>query len=159
MARLPTPGQDSGSWGTVLNDFLLQAHTSTGGLTSAAVAAAVQDATSSNKGVVQLAGDFAGTAAVPAIAAGAVTGAKIANTTITDSNIAVGAAIAQSKIANLTSDLSSKLTASNNLSDVASVATARTNLSVPLATGFAAITVGTTAPGSPAVGDVWIDTN
>lgn len=30
MARLPTPGSDDGTWGTVLNDFLLQAHASNG---------------------------------------------------------------------------------------------------------------------------------
>lgn len=32
MSRLPTVGGDSGSWGDVLNDFLLVAHTSTGAL-------------------------------------------------------------------------------------------------------------------------------
>lgn len=36
---------------------------------------------------------------------------------------------------------------------------ARTNLAVPEASGFAKITVSTTAPTSPAVGDLWIDTN
>lgn len=159
MARLPTPGQDNGTWGTVLNDFLSQAHDSSGALLSSAVSAASSDATASGKGVVQLAGDLSGTAAAPAVAAGAITGAKIASTTISDSNIAVAAAIAQSKIANLTTDLSAKLTASNNLSDVTNAATARTNLAVPRGVGFATITVGTTAPGSPAVGDVWIDTN
>lgn len=30
MARLPTVGSDEGSWGTVLNDFLTEAHTSDG---------------------------------------------------------------------------------------------------------------------------------
>lgn len=32
MTRLPTPGQDSGEWGDILNDFLGQAHTSTGAI-------------------------------------------------------------------------------------------------------------------------------
>jgi hypothetical protein len=31
MARLPQPGADNGTWGDILNDFLLQAHT-TGGV-------------------------------------------------------------------------------------------------------------------------------
>lgn len=53
-----------------------------------AVSSAVPDATDTVKGKLQLAGDLSGTAAAPVIAAGAVTGAKIANTTITDSNIA-----------------------------------------------------------------------
>lgn len=32
MARLPTPGSDDGTWGGVLNDFLLQAHNDSGAL-------------------------------------------------------------------------------------------------------------------------------
>ncbi len=122
MARLPISGQDSGTWGDVLNDFLGQAHVTDGSLKPSAVSAAI-------------------------------------GSSLTDSNIAAGAAIAQSKIAGLTADLSAKLTASNNLSDVVSAATARTNLGVPSATGFANITVGTTAPSSPSVGDIWVDTN
>ncbi len=30
MARLPTPGGDSGNWGDILNEFLQTGHTSTG---------------------------------------------------------------------------------------------------------------------------------
>ncbi|MGF7228757.1 MAG: beta strand repeat-containing protein [Candidatus Saccharibacteria bacterium] len=37
MSRLPMPGQDDGTWGSVLNDFLLQSHTTAGALTTAAV--------------------------------------------------------------------------------------------------------------------------
>ena len=32
MARLPVPGADNGNWGDILNDYLLQAHTSSGSL-------------------------------------------------------------------------------------------------------------------------------
>lgn len=32
MSRLPTPGSDAGDWGTILNDFLTQAHASDGSL-------------------------------------------------------------------------------------------------------------------------------
>jgi hypothetical protein len=46
------------------------------------------DATTSSKGVVQLAGDLTGTAAAPTIATGAVTSAKIADGTITDVDVA-----------------------------------------------------------------------
>lgn len=133
MPRLPIPGQDSGTWGSVLNDFLAQSHDASGNLLPSAVSAGIANSS--------------------------ITGAQIANTTITDANVATNAAIAQSKINNLTTDLSSKLTAANNLSDVASAATARTNLSVAQSVGFTKITVGTVAPSSPAVGDVWIDTN
>ncbi|HEV2412219.1 MAG TPA: hypothetical protein VGS28_00230 [Candidatus Saccharimonadales bacterium] len=37
MARLPTPGGDSGSWGTILNGFLQVSHNADGTLQSAAV--------------------------------------------------------------------------------------------------------------------------
>ena len=37
MARLPQPGGDNGNWGTILNDYLLQSHTSTGTLKDNAV--------------------------------------------------------------------------------------------------------------------------
>jgi hypothetical protein len=46
------------------------------------------DATTSSKGVVQLAGDLAGTAAAPVVANGAITSAKIADGTITDVDVA-----------------------------------------------------------------------
>ena len=46
------------------------------------------DATTSSKGIVQLAGDLTGTAAAPAIATGAVNSAKIADGTITDTDVA-----------------------------------------------------------------------
>lgn len=38
-------------------------------------------------------------------------------------------------------------------------AAARTNLGTNQAVGFVVMTVGTTAPSSPSVGDVWVDTN
>ncbi len=67
MSRLPTPGSDEGSWGTVLNDYLTQSHNADGTLKPAAVAMASPDATTSSRGIVQLAGDLAGTAASPTV--------------------------------------------------------------------------------------------
>lgn len=32
MARLPVPGSDDGTWGTILNEYLLQAHNADGSL-------------------------------------------------------------------------------------------------------------------------------
>lgn len=37
MARLPIPGQDNGTWGDILNDFLDEAHTSSGALKDGSV--------------------------------------------------------------------------------------------------------------------------
>lgn len=78
------------------------------------IASGASDATFTNKGIVQLAGDLAGKgsmAAAPVITDGAITnsklaeqaitGNKIANTTITDANISANAAIAKNKLAYL----------------------------------------------------------
>lgn len=46
------------------------------------------DATTTSKGIVQLAGDLAGTAAAPVVNTGAITSAKIADGTITDVDVA-----------------------------------------------------------------------
>ena len=147
MARLPEPGADSGVWGDVLNDFLSVEHNSDGSLklggtlgsyapldnpiftgtvtvpnpssaTDAVTKSYVDtlvggvsapDATTSTKGVVQLAGDLSGTATNPQIADGAITNA----------NINAAAGIAQNKIADLTTDLSSKQPLDADLTTVA----------------------------------------
>ncbi len=119
MARLPTPGGDSGNWGEILNEFMLQSHNSDGSLKASAVSASgaeqtsskgqangyagldatakvptlnlggsgadntkflrgdqtwatissapPADATTSSKGIIQLDGDLAGTAASPTV--------------------------------------------------------------------------------------------
>lgn len=113
MARLPTPGSDSGQWGDILNTFLDVAHNLDGTLDEAAVGSAIatgsitaaqlqdayiqvsdkaqpggvasldgngrvpssqlptgavpSDATTSAKGVIQLAGDLSGTATSPTV--------------------------------------------------------------------------------------------
>lgn len=117
MARLPIPGSDTNSWGSILNDFLnvehnsdgtlktsgslaskaddssvvhntgsevvggtktfsnspvvptpsLGSHASTKAYVDSTVAAGAPDATTSTKGLVQLAGDLGGTAATPTV--------------------------------------------------------------------------------------------
>lgn len=91
----------------------------------AVVGGSYPDATTSSNGAVRLAGDLGGTAAAPVIATGAVTGAKIASGAITDSNINGSAAIAQSKISNLTADLAAKAATGHShvVADVANLQT------------------------------------
>ncbi len=42
MARLPIPGQDAGTWGEILNDYLSQAHNANGSLKTAAVVSSIE---------------------------------------------------------------------------------------------------------------------
>jgi hypothetical protein len=79
-----------------------------GGDLSANRTLTVADATTGAKGVLQLAGDLAGTANAPSIAAGAVTSSKILDGTIVDGDISGSAAIAQSKVSGLTTSLAAK---------------------------------------------------
>lgn len=76
MPRLPEPGGDSGSWGKVLNEFLTQAHTSTGDLKSGVV------------GTSQLQNNSV-TAAK--LASGAVTGAALTGSSGTDGQVLTSA--------------------------------------------------------------------
>ena len=73
MSRLPTTGSDANNWGTLLNDYLQQSLASDGTLVTTAVnsytsAANTNLATTSRPGLVQLASDLAGTAALPRVA-------------------------------------------------------------------------------------------
>lgn len=68
MARLPQPGLDAGVWGTILNGFLLEEHNPDGTLKIRNDGTLTpQDASSTTKGVVQLAGDLAGNAGAPTV--------------------------------------------------------------------------------------------
>ncbi len=90
-----------------------------GGDLSANRTLTVANATAGAVGVVQLAGDLGGTATAPTIATGAVTSAKIADGTIVDGDINGSAAIAQSKVANLTTDLAAKVAKAGQFVNVA----------------------------------------
>jgi hypothetical protein len=155
MSRLPVPGSDDGTWGSLLNDYLSVEHNPDGTLKSSGtlatkaddadvvhnsgtetiggsktfiasptipqptssthaatksyvdstVASGAPDATTTSKGLVQLAGDLGGagtTASAPVISNNAITASKIAAGVITDTHIA---AISESKITGLTTDL------------------------------------------------------
>ncbi len=82
-ARLPIPGQDDGTWGDVLNNFLAQTHNTDGSLASNVVKTAqLQD--------------------------GSVSAPKLASGAVNNASIVTGAGIDQSKIAGLTSALAAK---------------------------------------------------
>lgn len=62
MSRLPRPGDDSGTWGDILNDFLLVSHNEDGTLK-------LPDASTGTKGIVQLSNDLDGSATSPTVVA------------------------------------------------------------------------------------------
>ncbi|HET7827455.1 MAG TPA: hypothetical protein VFK97_01135, partial [Candidatus Saccharimonadales bacterium] len=72
MARLPTVGGDANNWGSVLNDYLQQAHNADGTLVTGATntytgLANTNLASGSQPGLVQLAGDLGNTAVSPQV--------------------------------------------------------------------------------------------
>jgi len=72
MSRLPTPGGDGNDWGTILNDYLQQALASDGTLVTASTnpytgLANTNLASTSQPGIVQLAGDLSNTATSPTV--------------------------------------------------------------------------------------------
>ncbi len=69
----------------------------------AQIASGAPDANATTKGKLQLAGDLTGDASAPAIASGAVTSTKIADATIVNADIALAAAIEDTKLATIAS--------------------------------------------------------
>lgn len=105
MPRLPIPGADEGTWGDVLNQYLLAAHKSDGSLKDDAVpAAAIPDATITEAkldsalatkvngagGNPTMGGDLSGTASNAQIVAGAVGTTELAASSVTNVKIADG---------------------------------------------------------------------
>ncbi len=135
MSRLPIPGSDPGTWGTILNDYLSQSLNADGSLKSSATSAAgaelttnkgqasgyapldssakvpsvnlptataPPDASATTKGLIQLAGDLAGSAASPTVPglAGKVDTTRTVNghalssdVTITKSDVGLGSVV------------------------------------------------------------------
>jgi hypothetical protein len=154
MTRLPVPGADNGTWGSVLNDFLNVEHNTDGTLkirTDGTLSGGAPNATTTTPGLVQLAGDLGGSgtsATAPVISNGAITDAKVsASAGIAKSKLAalnIGdadvSAISESKVTNLTTDLAGKVAlAGDNLSTITNAA---------LTNGFLQVNLNYTATGS-----------
>lgn len=134
MARLPQPGGDNGTWGDVLNDYLSQTLKSDGSLkdnvvTTAAIAPdAITSVEIANNTIQEsqlstVVQDKLNTAGSGSVADDTISTAKLQNSSVTTSKladdavtnvkVAPAAAIDQSKIANLTTDLAGKAAATH----------------------------------------------
>jgi hypothetical protein len=150
--RLPVPGQDDGTWGSILNGFLSVSHNADGTLSSGSGAALTANNLSdlqsaavsrTNLGLGSasvlsstVGGDLSGTLPNPTVAkvnGVTVTGtpssgqAIVASTNTTAAWTALPSAPVTS-VDGLTGAVTGLLLNSNNLSDVSSASTARTNL-------------------------------
>lgn len=118
MARLPVPGNDEGTWGDILNDFLSTQHNSDGthslnlnDLTNVNTTGASSGQVLKFNGTAWVAGTDLSGSGDPALGGdltGTASNAQIATGSIVDADVSATAAIAQSKINNLTADLAGK---------------------------------------------------
>jgi hypothetical protein len=121
MNRLPTPGQDNGTWGNVLNEFLLVEHNDDGTLKKAG-AISVAQSTADAK-YTKPASGIPETDLSSAVQGKLNASTQIPDGSITDAKIASNAGISQSKITGLAASLAAKKDASshdslNELTDV-----------------------------------------
>lgn len=93
MTRLPQPGADDGTWGDILNDFLAQSHAADGLLKNNSVTSSQIAPNSVTNGALQ---------------DGVISSVKLADEAITNAKISPTADIAQSKVQNLVTDLTTK---------------------------------------------------
>ncbi|TAK89259.1 hypothetical protein EPO04_04170 [Patescibacteria group bacterium] len=165
MARLPIPGQDNGSWGDILNEYLSQSLSDTGELKSNTVGAGqIQD------GIItetKLATAVQTKLNDTTVADGAITNAKVASgaaiaqsklsLAITNTEVASGAAIARTKLD------SSTQTSLTRADTAAAVYTYDSGTNSYVVTSSSRIFRGTVDPASVGVtlasGDIWINTS
>lgn len=108
MARLPTPGADSGSWGSILNDFLSVEHNVDGSLkVTGSLSDKADDAATLHNSGNELVGGTKTFSASPVVPTPTL-GSHVANKTYVDTTLAAGAAdatISSKGIVQLAGDL------------------------------------------------------
>lgn len=165
MARLPTPGSDDGSWGDLLNDFLLQAHTASGALKPGSISESHLDAAAATK-LNQAAGvtSVSGRNGAVVLAKSDVGLANVDNTSdankpiSTATQTALNAKASTSSLATVATsgsytDLTNKPATSLATVSVSTGSEARPTATTVLWVG------GSTQPTNMATGDLWFSPN
>jgi hypothetical protein len=133
---------------------------STGSAWLQVAAGATHGATHSTGGPDALTGNLDANARLAIAKSGTTTGTRRKLNLIPGTNINVTTADdAAGEKVDVTVAITGSVALANGGTGGTDAATARTSLAVPQATGFASIAVGTVAPSTPAVGDLWVDTN
>src|SRR5665647_316894 len=114
MTRLPTPGQDDGIWGNVLNDFLAVEHNPDGSLkTTGTLASKADDSTTVHNTTDETIGGIKTFSSSPVVPT-PTTGNQATNKTYVDSTVSAGASDATTTttgLVQLSGDLSGTATA------------------------------------------------
>jgi hypothetical protein len=161
MTRLPIPGSDDGGWGTILNDFLTASHNADGTLKSAAVSTAVGSTTGSGNLVRSTSPVITTPTGITKSDVGL---GNVDNTSDASKPVSAATQTALNLKAN-TASLATVATtgAYTDLSGKPTLATVATSGAYADLTGKPTlpptITVSSSAPSSPATGDIWIDTS
>ncbi|MEK7471917.1 MAG: hypothetical protein AAB624_01585 [Patescibacteria group bacterium] len=158
MARLPVPGSDDGTWGDILNEYLLVEHNSDGTQKTVPITKGGTGATDASTARTNLGLGTASTKDTPA-AGNAAVGEVVKgdDTRLTDSrtptthastHASAGAdpvTLAQSQVTNLTTDLGNKQPLDSELTAIAGLTSAADKLPYFTGSGTAALTNITTA--------------
>ena len=133
---------------------------STGSTWVQVAAGATHGATHSTGGPDALSGNIDAIARLAIAKSGTTTGSRRKLNLIPGTNINITTTddSANEKV-DVTLGITGSVALANGGTGGTDAATARTNLAVAQASGFAKMTVGTAAPSSPSVGDLWVDTN
>jgi hypothetical protein len=133
---------------------------STGSAWVQVAAGATHGATHSTGGPDALSGNLDAIARLAIAKSGTTTGSRRKLNLIPGTNINITTAddSAGEKV-DVTLGITGSVALANGGTGGTDAATARTNLAVAQASGFAKMSVGTVAPTSPSVGDLWVDTN